>query len=83
MSICHSQANFDRLKNEIKELKAKIANLSEITTPMKAECMGEFKETYEVYCDDLQDNIEQSIVVSWSNMKDIYAMMLNSKLKGE
>lgn len=71
------------LEKEIAELKAKIANLSEITTPMKAECMGEFKETYEVYNEREEDYHEESIVVSWPNMKDIYVMMLNSKLKGE
>jgi len=83
MSRCHSQANVDRLKNEIKELKAKIANLSEITTPMKAECMGEFKETFEYYSDDHDDYIEEKITISWPNMKEIYVMMLNSKLKGQ
>lgn len=74
-------AQIEKLEGEVKKLKAQIADLATITTPMKAECMGEFKETYEVYCDDEEDYIEESRVISWPNMKDIYAMMLAEKLK--
>ena len=65
---------------EIKELKAIIEDLPNITTSMKAECMGEFKESYEVYNELEDDYIEESRIISWPNMKDIYAMMLKEKL---
>lgn len=72
----------EAVKKELAELKVKLDGLSEITCEMKAECIGEFKETYEVWSDIHDENIEQSILISWPNTKDIYQMMLASKLKG-
>lgn len=67
---------------EVDTLKAQIADLATITDSMKAECMGEFKESYEVYNSDEEDYEEAFLAISWSSMKDIYKMMLAEKLRG-
>tara|TARA_R110000824_G_scaffold65943_1_gene171363 strand:+ start:3342 stop:3746 length:405 start_codon:yes stop_codon:yes gene_type:complete len=85
--LAEKQADFQHIFEEskkkdaeIERLKEVIEDLPKITTAMKAECMGEFKETYEVYNSDDEDYEDAYINISWSNMKDIYAMMLKEKL---
>lgn len=71
----------DNLEKENARLRDELDDLQNITCSMKAKCMGEFKESYEVYNELEDDYIEESRVISWPNMKDIYQMMLAQKLK--
>ena len=68
-----SEAECERLRGIIKDLPT-------ITTDMKAECIGEFREQIEMWDEDEGEYL-QNITVGWDTTKEIYAMMLNVKLK--
>ena len=72
-------AELEASRQECERLREFIKDLPTITMDMKAVCIGEFQESIELTDEDGEEYL-QKVMVGWDTTKDIYTMMLKTKL---